>query len=198
MSVGSIVGRAAIAAGGAAAVAVPVVLLHKSLGRKAEEHRQEWVDYGKQVRSEWDAWKTKLDAQFPGGNLDTSADHARFEQFLKANPAPEFVKAEHKGVTNIKLAYDWESYPDHLSSGATESGFATGGALAMGIAGAAMLGKPAFSGPMGLQTALMAAVAGAALVGGLGMAWMTVVATRHPGGTEGYAAVRKEISEYGA
>lgn len=65
------------------------------------------------AKADWEKWSSALEAQFPGRRLDTPADHARFEQFLRDNPAPLFIKLEHAEFNRIKVSSGSVLGPQH-------------------------------------------------------------------------------------
>ncbi len=86
----------------------------------------------------WDSWSAKLEAEFPGRRLETPADHARFEQFLRDNPAPSWVKVDHADYTRARLSIGAHVVPRDLQP---DPELAKGiGYGAVGAIGSALMG----------------------------------------------------------
>ncbi len=56
------------------------------------------------ARAEWTEFSEAVEAEFPGMELYSREDHARFEQFLQDHPAPEWVDVEHEGFTRVHMS----------------------------------------------------------------------------------------------
>lgn len=189
--VGIGVGSAALAGFGA------VKFADFAYGRAKQEH-QELQDATADSKQQWEAWKAKLDAEFPGGTLATPQEHARFESFLQQHPAPTFVKVEHAEFTRVRLSTDSAVDRDFLP---VEFQKSNGYPLAFGgmsaIAGAATLFRGVTKGgSTPLKTAGI--IVGGALAAGMGAAMVAVGVNgfRIGEGTDGVRALQREINEY--
>lgn len=86
----------------------------------------------------WDSWSAKLEAEFPGRRLDTPADHARLDQFLRDNSAPSWVRVEHSDYTRVRLSIGAHVVPRDLQP---DPELAKGiGYGAIGAIGSALMG----------------------------------------------------------
>jgi hypothetical protein len=69
-------------------------------------HRHHNAGIAREEGASWDAWKSKLDGAFPDRALPTDAEDTRFEQFLRANPAPEWLDIKHEHLRKISIDAD--------------------------------------------------------------------------------------------
>ena len=149
-------------------------------------------------RQQWDTWKAKLDAEFPGGALPTPQDHARLKTFLQANPAPSFVKVEHDEFTRVRLStvsvVDPDLYPVEFEK---SNGYPLAFGAMMAIGGAAMLvgGVARGGGSTWKTVGMIAGGAGLAALGGAS-ALSGVQGFRIGQGTEGASALAREINAF--
>jgi hypothetical protein len=163
-------------------------------GLKSKDHAK-LQDATADARQQWDTWKAKLDAEFPGGALPSPQDHARLEGFLQQHPAPSFVKVEHEEFTRVRLSasspVDRDLLPVEFQK---TNGYplAFGGMTALFGLGALISGV-AHGGGSPMQT--LGLIAGGAVGAGLGAAMVAggLHGFRVGEGTEGVNALRQEI-----
>lgn len=103
------------------------------------------------AREEWDAWKAKLDAEFPTRMLPSEADDERFERFLAKNPAPKWIRVEHENLRQISID------PVEIRGERTKIRIATAAAVGVGLI--AGLGGAALRYSNGASQAMQAAAA---------------------------------------
>ena len=89
------------------------------------------------ARVEWEAWKSKLDAEFPTRSLTGPGEEARFEAWLADNPAPDFVLVKSDDLRAISIApWDTSSAKDNMGGALGLAGIGAG--LAIGFGGASL------------------------------------------------------------
>lgn len=144
----NIAARIALVAAGAGTAGYAMMKVDGMADRRVEREQQDIDTQTATARTEWSTWTSKLDAQFPGMRLDTPADHARFRDFLSANPQPSWVKVEHEDHTRVRVGANYPLSDDTHSAHAQGAFYAAGfgGLLGFGaaaLAGAAILHPPA-------------------------------------------------------
>lgn len=164
-------------------------------GRMKAEHA-ELQDATRSARTQWESWKGKLDAEFPGGALETPQDHARLERFLQQHPAPPFVTVEHAEFTRIRTSTDGLPVPrDLLPVEFQKSNGYPAAFGAMGVlGGGAMLVNGIARGGATTRSAIGVVAGGAALAALSGAMLLTGINGFRIGpGTEGAEQLRDEI-----
>ncbi len=132
MRIGMAVGAGALGTVGAG---MAIRAMHGAFEGDAAKVRQQTAD----ARAEFDTWNAKLQERFPDGKLDTPQDHREFEQFLAAEPAPEWLNPSHEGFTDVHTSpHGFIDWPHRLSSDAP--GFGIGIALSAAAAGSIAIG----------------------------------------------------------
>jgi hypothetical protein len=138
--------------------------------RRIDEDHAKLQDATTDARQQWDTWKAKLDAEFPGGALPTPKDHERLKAFLQQHPAPSFVTVEHDEFTRVRLSAGSPVDPDLLPVEFQKSNgypLAFGGVMAIG--GVAALGNGVLRGAASTW-GTVGMIAGGALAAGFGAA----------------------------
>jgi hypothetical protein len=99
----NVVARIGLGAVGSAAAIASGLKIHNALSNRTDNELSEIDASVKRSAEEWATWSAKVEREFPGRSLDTPTDHARFEAFLQANPAPDWITVEHTDFTRIKV-----------------------------------------------------------------------------------------------
>ncbi len=145
--------------------------MYKVIDGGSDRVERDKVALDKQVAEQgeaWDTWSAKYEAAFPGGRLDTPADHARLDQFLRDNPAPSWVKVDHADFTKARLSVSGDVVdPDVLPIAELGKGI---GYMGVGAVGGLLMGAAFAIG--GFKGAAASSALGnlGALVGGTAMA----------------------------
>ncbi len=192
----NVAARVAIGAGSMALAGYGAKQFADLANRQIEAEHAELQDATADARQQWESWKSKLDAEFPGGRLQTPQDHARLDTFLQQTPAPDFINVEHEEFTRVRLTTGSPVDPDLLPVEFEKSNgypLAFGGMMAIG--GVGMLGTGVIKGA-GSMRGTVGLIAGGALLAGLGAAslFSGLHGFRVGEGTDGVTALREEIN----
>lgn len=185
--------RVGIAAVGAGAAGFGMYRLNEHVSNRTErQHAQLDRDVAEQSQA-WESWKGKFDAEFPGGRLDTPADHARLDAFLRDNPAPSWISVEHEDYTRARIRISGDIVdPDLKPMAEREKAIGYGGIGVLGSVGmgAAMLAsgmKMPPSSSLRMTGMLLGGAASVAL--GVGLAAGLVNDVRQGTNMDGYHAL---------
>lgn len=89
------------------------------------------------ARAEWEAWRSKLDREFPSRALASAGDEARFEEWLKEHPAPSWIRVEYRDLRAISID-PFDPVGVGASIGGTPVLAGLGGGIALALAGASV------------------------------------------------------------
>ncbi len=198
MHIGLKVGIAAATAG---TVGFGALKMGQSINESTKrKHAELDVEVAKQTKA-WDAWSTAFKAEFPGHRLDTPADHARLDVFLRQNPAPSWVSVDHDGYTRARLSIQGDVVDDkHIPVEREKAiGYGAIGAISSAAIGVGFLRSGLMSSGSTLGT-VGKLVGGAATVAmGVGMLGIVVGDVKRGTNLDGYhqflGRVRSEMQD---
>jgi hypothetical protein len=189
--------RIGIAAGVAGAVGFGAYKLNEFTAERTEQRHAKLDDAVAKESATWSEWKTALDTEFPGGRLDTPADHARLDAFLREHPAPSYIDVQHADFTSIRLRRDGDIVDRGLLPMAEQEkaiGYGAIGVLGMlAMGGAALVSGLKGGGATPLATVGKLVGGGAAVAASAGAAALVVGQLMRGDNTEGYYDLVKRI-----
>ncbi len=100
----NIAARLGLVAAGAAVGGGAMYAMHASVAKVWENRQQDIAARSDTAQAEWDAFRNEAETQFPGLELNSREDHARFDAFLKQHPAPSWITVQHEGYTRAHLS----------------------------------------------------------------------------------------------
>jgi hypothetical protein len=147
---------------------------------------------------EWTTWHSALTSQFgPDARLETPADHARFEQFLKDHPAPKWITVEHEGYTRVHTHATYLPITDQTDHSADEQGdaYAIGFGAMFAGGGAFFAGANMLKGGSAAMTLAATLGGGAAVAFGAASVKMGIDGFRRPTGLDGVEQLVREVDK---
>jgi hypothetical protein len=172
MNVAARIGLGSVGSAGAIAIGFKI---HDALASRTDTKLAEMERSVATSAAEWATWNAKVEDQFPGRALDTPTDHARFEEFLQANPAPNWITVEHTDFTRIRVKTNRLPIPNDQVPVEHQKSFLYPAAsgLILGAGGLAALGHGLLKGSAGSTAGNLAKLLAGPIAAGIGVSMLS-------------------------